>query len=126
MYALINLKDDGTYTVLKQSISLSDLQHTALDGETFPSVYVTRDDILAVLEDKADWSEADKEVINKEIDAAWEQIKAIPDKDMERLASKLQDALVAYGGYWDFISDWLDERNITITMKQNGNKDETK
>jgi hypothetical protein len=116
-YAIVEMEDDGTYTIMKQSISLMDLQHSSLDGEHFPSVYISRDDIFGVLADRAVWSDADKETIEKELDSAWEKIKVIPDQDMEQIATKLQDNLVAYGGYWGFISDWLDDRDITIPMK---------
>jgi hypothetical protein len=119
MYALIEMNDDGTvYKVLKKSYSLLDLSHESLDEESYPSVFVSREDLLTVLEDQIEDNEEDESLIEKRVDEMWEQIKVIPDEDMQRLASKLQDALVEHGGYWDFLEDWLDERGITIEEKE--------
>ena len=118
-YALVKLDGEGrVIETLKSGRSLLDLSHAALDGQSYPSVFVSREDLLAVLENKIEDNEEDESRIDQRIDEMWERIKDISDNDMIRLASKLQDALVEHGGYWDYLEDWLDDRGITVKEKE--------
>jgi hypothetical protein len=116
--ALVELNEDGSYTVLKQGITVMDLQHTALDDDLFPSVFVSRDDLYAALlkvegydeEDDAAPSEQDK------LRAVKERIDEISEDDMIELCSKFQDHVVEYGGYWEWIGDWLDDHGMVIPI----------
>lgn len=115
MFAIVELNDDGTvYKILKKSYSLLDLSHESLDGESYPSVFVSREDLLSVLEDQIEDNEEDESLIEKKVDEMWKMIDAIPEGEMIHLASKIQDQLVEYGGYWDFLEDWLEEQGYTI------------
>ena len=115
-FAVVELHEDGTHTILKQRHTLSDLTHTALDGEFFPSVFVSRDDLTMALlkENGIDDPKEESPARQDQIRAVEEQIKAISDDDMERLCSKLQDHLVEYGGYWEWLAGRLDTHNITL------------
>jgi hypothetical protein len=119
MYALVEMNEDGTvYKVLKKSYNLLDLSHSSFDGESYPSVLLSREDLLSVLEDQIEDNEEDETRIEKRVDEMWERIKTIPDEDMIRLASKLGEALVGNGGYWDYLEDWLNERGFTVEKNE--------
>lgn len=115
MYAVVEMNEDGTvYKVLKKSYSLLELCHSSIDGKSFPSVFVARDDLQAILEDQIEDNEKDESRIEKKADEMWKVIEAIPEGEMSHLASKLQDQLVEHGGYWDFLEEWLEEHGYTI------------
>jgi len=115
MYAVVELHDEGKYTIIKQGNTLSELQHTALDGDSYPSVFVSKEDLYWVLVDASGNDETyglDQNLIPENLREPKEQIDKISDQDMIRLSHKLQDHLVSYGGYWDYLLDWLNERGI--------------
>lgn len=115
-FAVVELQDGGGYLILKQRLTLSDLMHTALDGEGFPSVFVSRDDLRGAFlrENYIDDPDEESPARQDEIRAVVERINVISDDDMERLCSKLQDHLVEYGGYWDWLGEWLNTNNFTL------------
>jgi hypothetical protein len=105
--ALVELKEDGGYVILKQGITLMDLQHTALDNDLFPSVFVSRDDLYAALlkvegydeEDDAAPSEQDK------LRAVKERIDAINEDDMIELLLSMAGIGNGFGTGWT-ITAW--------------------
>ena len=118
-FAVVELHEDGTQTILKQRYTLSDLTRAALDGEFFPSVFVSHEDlIIALLRDNGidnlEGLEGESPARQDEIRVITEKINAISDGDMEHLCSKLQDHLVEHGGYFDWLAEWLKTRNITL------------
>jgi len=115
-FAVVELRDEGGYLILKKRHTLSDLMRTALDGDGFPSVFVSRDDLTGALlrENGIDDPDVESPARQDEIRAVVERINAISDDDMERLCSKLQDHLVENGGYWEWLGEWLNTNNFTL------------
>lgn len=119
-YAIVELTKEGGYTVIKKGEMLSDLVHTAIDGEFFPSVFVSRDDLFATILRDLNLSDeySGSPLMQDELRAAKEKIDAISEEDMIHMANKLQDHLVEYGGYWDWLREWVDRQGITINAKE--------
>lgn len=115
-FAVVELRDGGGYLILKERPTLSDLMHTALDGDGFPSVFVSRDDLIGALlkENSIDDRDAESPARQDEIRAVVERINAISDNDMEHLCWKLQDHLVENGGYWEWLGEWLKTNNFAL------------
>lgn len=114
-YAVVKIGDDGKIVeTIKEGYGLMDIQHGSLDGLIYPSVFVSKEDLLSILEDQIEDNEKDESRIEKRIDEMWKNIEAIPEHEMIHLASKLQDQLVEYGGYWDFLEEWLKDHGYTI------------
>lgn len=119
-YAVVELRKEGGYLILKERPTLSDLTHMALDGDGFPSVFVSRDDLTGALlrDNNIDDPDNTSPAQQDEIRAVTEKINAISDDDMEHLCSKLQDHLVENGGYWEWLGEWLKDHNLTLPEEE--------
>jgi hypothetical protein len=98
-FAICEIDGLGTFKVLKEANTLSELSRLDIDPGIFPAVFVSRDDIDRAINGEVYDDEDEDE------DAEVEDVSKLTDQEMLDICENLQDYYVEFGTYWEDLKE---------------------